>query len=112
MTNRDAIRRHLSIIENKLQTLDNLCETELVGDDARHLFSDIQGARREFIRTDADSIQESYDIKPLYDRLKVIQTSLRVLRNTLDQCDDAITAAMQSCGSISAEVEEVEDDEL
>jgi hypothetical protein len=112
MTNRDAIRRHLGIIDDKLQTLDNLCETEIVGDDARHLFTDIQGAKRELVRTDADDIHESYDIKALYDRLKAIQTSLRVLRNTLDLCDDAVEAAMKSCGTISAEVEEVEDDEL
>jgi hypothetical protein len=110
MTNRDAIRRQLAIIEDSLQMLDVLCDTEIVGNDARHLECDIKGAQRELVRTDGDKIEESYEVKPLYDRLKAIQTSLRVLRNTLDRSDDAIANAMTACAAISREVEDPETD--
>jgi len=112
MTNRDAIRRHLSIIDDSLGSLEFYCETEIVGDDTRHLLDHIKGAQRQHVRTDAEAIEESWDIKPLYDRLKAIQTSLRVLRNSLDLSDKAIEKAMESCNSISAEVEQPEDDQL
>ena len=112
MTNRDAIRRHLAIIEDSLGSLEFYCETEIVGDDCRHLLTDIQGAKRQHTRTDADAIEESFDVKPLYDRLKCIKTSLRVLRNNLDLSDKAIDKAIESCHAISAEVEDPEDNEL
>jgi hypothetical protein len=106
MTNRDAIRRHLAIIDDNIKSLDFYVDTEIVGDDARHLMSDIKGAEREFTRTNADRLEEAWDIKPLYDRLKAIQTSLRVLRNTMDLSDKAIEKALESCNSIAAEVED------
>ena len=112
MTNRDAIRRHLAIIDDALGSLEFYCETEIVGDDCRHLLTDIQGAKRQHTRTDADAIEESFDVKPLYDRLKCIKTSLRVLRNNLDLSDKAIDKAIESCHAISAEVEDPEDNEL
>jgi len=112
MTNRDAIRRHLAIIDDKLSSLEFYCETEIVGDDARHLLTDIKGAQRQHTRTDADAIDESWDVKPLYDRLKSVQTSLRVLRNTLDLSDKAIEKALDACAEISSAVESPEDNEL
>jgi hypothetical protein len=112
MTNRDSIRRHLAIIDDNLGSLEYYCETEIVGEDTRHLLCDIKGAQRQHVRTDADAVEESWDIKPLYDRLKSIQTSLRVLRNNLDLSDKAIEKALESCNAISAEVDKPEDDEL
>lgn len=112
MTNRDAIRRHLAVIDDALGSLEYYCETEIVAEDTRHLLSDIKGAQRQHVRTDADAIDESWDIKALYDRLKSIQTSLRVLRNNLDLSDKAIEEAIESCNAISAEVETPEDNEL
>lgn len=112
MTNREAIRRHLAIIDDALGSLEYYCETEIVAEDTRHLLSDIKGAQRQHVRTDAEAIEESWDVKPMYDRLKSIQTSLRVLRNNLDLSDKAIEKAIESCHAISAEVEKPEDDEL
>ena len=113
MTNRDAIRRQLAIIDDALGSLEFYCETEIVGDDCRHLLSDIKGAQRQHARTDADAIEESWDVKPLYDRLKSIQISLRVLRNNLDLSDKAVEKAMDACRSISESVEsDGTDDEL
>ena len=112
MTNRESIRRHLAVIDDALSSLEYYCETEIVGEDARHLLSDIKGAQRQHVRTDADAIEESWDVKPLYDRIKSIQTSLRVLRNNLDLSDKAVEKALDSCGAISSEVEKPEDNEL
>lgn len=112
MTNRDAIRRHLAVIDDALGSLEYYCETEIVAEDTRHLLSDIKGAQRQHVRTDADAIDESWDIKALYDRLKSIQTSLRILRNNLDLSDKAVEKAIESCNAISAEVETPEDNEL
>ena len=113
MTNRDAIRRQLAIIDDALGSLEFYCETEIVGDDCRHLLSDIKGAQRQHARTDADKVEESWDVKPLYDRLKSIQTSLRVLRNNLDLSDAAVEKALDACRAVSDAVETGEaDDEL
>jgi len=112
MPNRDLIRRKLNEIDEALGSLEFYCETEIVGDDSRHLLTDIKGAQRQHARTDADAIQESYDVKALYDRLKAVQTSLRVLRNTLDLSDKAVDKALDACREISHNVEEIEDDEL
>jgi len=52
-------------------------------------------------------------VKPLYDRVKSIQTSLRVLRNNLDLSDKACEKALDACRAISSAVEKDEtDDEL
>ena len=112
MPNRDLIRRKLNEIDEALGSLEFYCETEIVGDDARHLVTDIKGAQRQHARTDADAIQESYDVKALYDRLKAVQTSLRVLRNTLDLSDKAVDKALDACREISHNVEEIDDNEL
>jgi hypothetical protein len=112
MPNRDLIRRKLNEIDEALGSLEFYCETEIVGDDARHLLTDIKGAQRQHARTDADAIQESYDVKALYDRLKAVQTSLRVLRNTLDLSDKAVDKALDACREISHNVEEIDDNEL
>jgi len=114
MSNRALIRRHLGIIKEQIETLDYLCDSEIVGEDARHLLSDIKGAEREHLHVDADKIEELWDVKPLYDRLKSIQTSVRVLKNSVDRSEIAIEDAIDSCRIISNEVESdtAEDDQL
>jgi hypothetical protein len=108
MPNLEKIQRLLNLIGDRLDSLEYYCETEIVGDDTRHLLTDIKGAQRQHVRTPAQGVQESYDVKPLYDRLKCIQTSLRVLRNNLDLSDKAVGEALEACGTISNEVEEIE----
>ncbi|CAB4185020.1 hypothetical protein UFOVP1118_11 [uncultured Caudovirales phage] len=112
MTNRDSIRRHLSIIKDSIASLEFYCETEMVGDDCRHLLDHIHGADRQHARTDAENLEETWQIKPLYDRIKLIQTSLRVLRNTLEQSEKAAEEALESCDAIASEVEDDTDSEL
>ena len=114
MSNRDLIRRHLGVIKDQIETLEYLCDTEIVGEDARHLLTDIKGAEREHLHINADKLEELWDVKPLYDRLKSIQTSVRVLKNSVDRSEIAIEDAIDSCRIISNEVESdtAEDDQL
>ena len=114
MSNRDLIRRHLGVIKEQIGTLEYLCDTEIVGEDTRHLLSDIKGAEREHLHVNPDKIEELWDMKPLYDRLKSIQTSIRVLKNNVDRSEIAIEEAIDSCRIISNEVENdnAEDDQL
>jgi hypothetical protein len=111
MPNRDAIRRQLAIIDDALGSLEFYCETEIVGDDCRHLLSDIKGAQRQHSRTDADKVEESWDVKPLYDRLKLVQGSLRVLRNNLDLSDAAVEKALDACREVSSSLEQDDEDD-
>jgi len=114
MTNRDLIRRLLETVKNNLSDLDYYCETEIIGEDARHLDADIKGATRQALYVDPEKLEESFQLKPLYDRLKSIQCTLRILRNNLDLSDKAIESALESCQLIGAEVEETNkpDDDL
>jgi hypothetical protein len=114
MSNRDLIRRHLGVIKDQIETLEYLCDTEIVGEDARHLLTDIKGAEREHLHINADKLEELWDVKPLYDRLKSIQTSVRVLKNSVDRSEIVIEDAIDSCRIISNEVESdtAEDDQL
>jgi hypothetical protein len=111
MTNLELIRRHLARIREELDSLEYYCDSEIVGDDARHLLDDIRGATRELVWVKPDELSESYQVKPLYDRLKSVKSSLRVLRNTLDRSDKAIDSALESCSDISNAVEEVNDED-
>jgi hypothetical protein len=111
MTNPELIRRHLAKILDELEALEYYCDSEIVGDDARHLLEDIRGAKREHIWVKPDELSESYQLKPLYDRLKSVQSSLRILRNTLDRADKSIDTALESCGEISNAVEGVRDED-
>ena len=114
MTNHDKITRHLGIIKEQIETLEYLCDSEIIGEDARHLLSDIKGAEREHLHLDPQRIEELWDMKPLYDRLKSVQTSIRVLKNSVDRSELAIEEAMESCQIISQEVEDSQeqDDQL
>jgi hypothetical protein len=111
MPNPDLIRRHIAKIREALETLEYYCDSEIVGDDARHLLDDIKGANRELLWVKPEELSESYQIKPLYDRLKSVQSSLRVLRNTLDRSDKEIDFALEACSDISNAVEEVNDED-
>ena len=111
MTNLELIRRHLAQIREALDTLEYYCDSEIVGDDARHLLDDIRGASRELVWVKPDELSESYQLKPLYDRLKSVQSSIRILRNTVDRSDKAIDSALEACSDISNAVEGIPDED-
>lgn len=96
MTNRESLARHIKNIEEQLSSLDYYCDTEIVGDDARHLLADIHAAQREHLRMSNETLTVVEDLKPMYDRLKRINSSIKVMRNTLAQCEKAILSAIDS----------------
>ena len=112
MSNPDSIRRHLATITESLDSLEYYLDTEIVGDDCRHLLSDIKSAKREVINLDADKIEEAHDMKYTYDELRRIEMGLKVLQNNLDRCVSAIDTALESADYISNQVEQPDDDEL
>lgn len=87
MTNKDSIRRHLSGIKEDLGSLEYECDTEIVGDDTRHLLNDIRAAQRDLAALDPDKIKTDYDIEPLAARARRIYASIRVLRGTLGRIE-------------------------
>jgi hypothetical protein len=110
MPNLEAIMRQLDIIDDKLKSLEFYCETEIVGDDCRHLLSDIKGAMREHTRTVPADLKAPGDLKPLYDRLRSIRASVRVLQNNVRLSSNAIDEAIECCHLISQSVDEEETD--
>jgi chromosome segregation ATPase len=111
MTSKENLQRHLKNIDEQLGSLEYYCDTEIVGDDARHLLSDIKASMREHLRAQNQPLTELSDLKPLYDRLKSVYTSIRVMRNSLTQCEKAIEKAIESCNAIAAHIEEVNEPE-
>lgn len=106
MTNKEHIQRQLTIISDELSNLEYYCDTEIVGDDARHLLDDIKSAAREHLRAKNTPLTDLSELKPLYDRLKRVYTSVRVMRNTLAQCEKAIDKAIESCNAVAQQIEE------
>jgi hypothetical protein len=106
MTNKDAIRRHLSGIKDTLDSLEYECETEIVGDDARHLLTDIQAALRAVNALDPDTIKSDYDIEPLAARARRIYASIRVLRGTLNRIEGHMETLSASLDAIESATEE------
>jgi hypothetical protein len=106
MTSKENLQRQLAIISDELSNLEYFCDTEIVGDDARHLLDDIKAASREHLRAKNTPLTDLSELKPLYDRLKRVYTSIRVMRNTLAQCEKAIDKAIESCHSVAQHIEE------
>lgn len=115
MTNKDSIRRHLSGIKEDLGSLEYECETEVVGEDARHLLTDIQAAQRDLAAIDPDKIKSDYDVEPLAARFRRIYASIRVLRGTLNRIEghmENLTNRIDSIESATEETPPLGDDEL
>jgi hypothetical protein len=111
MSNKEHLQRQLTIISDELSNLEYYCDTEIVGDDARHLLDDIKAAAREHLRAKNTPLKDMSELKPLYDRLKRVYTSIRVMKNTLAQCEKAIDQAIDSCHSIASSMEDKPGDE-
>jgi predicted nucleic acid-binding Zn-ribbon protein len=113
MTNRESLARHIKNIDEQLGSLEYYCDTEIVGDDARHLLADIHAAQREHLRMSNETLTVVEDLKPIYDRLKRINSSVKVMRNTLAQCEKAIASAIDSADhaaeNLSKDTDEDED---
>lgn len=116
MTNKESLTRHVTSISEQLNSLEYYCDTEIVGDDARHLLSDIKSGQKEISRVINDMIYQNVkhveDLKPLYDRLKKIHASVRVMRNSLNQCEKAINSALDSADHAAENLSQDTDEDL
>lgn len=114
MTNREQIRRRLMEIREHLIDLEYLADTEIIGEDSRHLLSDVHRAKAEQLHVNPDTVDELYLVKPLYDRLKSIKCSIRCLQGTIERADEAIEEALDAMNYISSEIEDANetDDDL
>lgn len=70
----------------------------------------ILAALVEANRIDSSNIEEIYDLKPLYDRVKAIVHTLRVARNNLERLEHYADLALDATKDISHSVEEPYDD--
>ena len=96
-------------IREHLIDLEYLADTEIIGEDSRHLLSDVQRAKAEQLHINPDAVEELYEVKPLYDRLKSIKCSLRCLQGTIERADEAIEQALDALNYISREIEDAND---
>jgi hypothetical protein len=106
MTNREQIRRRLIEIREHLIDLEYLADTEIIGEDSRHLLSDVHRAKAEQLHINPDTVDELWEVKPLYDRLKSIKCSLRCLQGTIERADEALEEALDAMNYVSREIED------
>jgi hypothetical protein len=108
MTNREYLRNILNQLAGEVQALRPTPEDSvtLAGSDLMQLQIAINEAATELERLDAENIEEAYDIKPIYDRVKAVIAHERVLRNQLDRVALAADNAIDLCNLLSAHVEE------
>jgi hypothetical protein len=108
MTNREYLRNILGQLAGEVQALRPTPEESvtLAGSDLMQLQIAINEAATELERLDAENIEEAYDIKPIYDRVKAVIAHERVLRNQLDRVALAADNAIDLCNLLSAHVEE------
>lgn len=112
MPNPEAIRKHLNTVLDALGDIDLILDQEILGDDCRHVTEGVKSASREAIRVQPNEVEELWQIKLLHDRVKAIQVSLRILRGSVDRAELALERAQEALGSIAAQVEDSEDEQL
>lgn len=109
MTNRENIRRLVENITGELAIVQHIASRhEQHNDDIATVVDLNRSAITELqvFAAGADSVDESYQVKPLHDRVHVLVVQLRVLRNTLEAMENAAEKALEDVRRISASVEE------
>jgi hypothetical protein len=105
MTNREYLRNLLTQLAGELATL-RPNSFEGISGDANSLAESINAVSNELDALDADKIEEAYQVKPIYDRVKAVIAHERILRNQLDRVALAADNAIDLCNLLSAHVEE------
>lgn len=102
MPDQQSIQKHIKNILSAIDDLDYYTDTEIIGEDSRHLLSDIKCAKSETVRALGISVADGglmhiSELKYMYDRLKKIKSSIRVMSGTLARCETAIEKAIEEC---------------
>lgn len=105
---------HLKHLHEALIDVDFYVDTEIVGEDARHICEDVKGAFRQlnritFAKEGAAPIPE--DIRLLSDRVAAIRCQLNILTNTLNSCLDAMEKAETHLAAVQAAIDEAEEED-
>jgi hypothetical protein len=117
MTNRDNIQRLVEQITGELAVVKTTAQSVEKHVEDISTLSDLASSAIAELCVFTDTVHtadEAAQVKPLHDRVHVVVVQLRVLRNTLEQMENAAEAALDNVRRISASVEEAapEDDSL
>ncbi len=117
MTNRDNIQRLVEHITGDLASVKALTSRVEMHVEDLSALNELTGSALGELSVFTDSVHtadESAAVKPLHDRVHVVVVQLRVLRNTLEQMENAAESALDNVRRISAGLEEAapEDDSL
>lgn len=117
MTNRENIKRLVENITGSLAQVQYVAnQREMHAEDLATLAELGSSALTELsvFSANVENADEAAAVKPLHDRVHVLVVQLRVLRNTLEQMENAAEKALEDVRRISASVEEAspEDDSL
>jgi len=107
----EHIQRQLNIITQSIRDVEYLVDAEILGEDIRHLESDVKSAQRELVSLDPIDIVELYDIKYIHDEIKRIETGLRILQNNLDRCKKAIEESKDAIANIADAIQDDPNDQ-
>lgn len=102
---------HLNSLRYALTDVDFYVDTEMVGEDARHVCEDVKGALRQIARIEA-SLSSPPDITLLSDRVAAIRCQLNILTNNLNATLDAMDKAEEALERFKAQFPDEEADEL
>jgi len=109
MTNRDSIKRLVENITGSLATVQHIAGRYEQHDADMITVVELNRSAITELQVFSDSIEladEAAMVKPLHDRVHVLVVQLRVLRNTLEQMENAAEKAIEDVRRISASVEE------
>jgi len=103
----------LNSLRNALTDVDFYVDTEMVGEDARHVCDDVKGALRQIARIEAHyGIHPKPDITLLADRVHAIRCQLNILTNNLNATLEAMERAEDALERYKAHFPDDEEEEL
>ena len=112
MDKTDFIAAKLKTIADHLTMVELYIDQDIVGDDARHAVDDLKQADRELKLINPENVDELYKVKPLFDRIKAVQISVRCMRNNVARAETEIDSALEQMANIANLIESSSDQDL
>lgn len=104
---------HLSSLRHALTDVDFYVDTEMVGEDARHVCDDVKGALRQIARIEAAfGFNNRPDMALLVDRVHAIRCQLNILTNNLNATLDAMDKAEEALERYKAQFPDEDEEQL
>jgi hypothetical protein len=103
---------HLKSLAYALTDVDFYVDTEMVGEDARHVCEDVKGAMRQIARIEADHTPGTPDVTLLSDRVAAIRCQLNILTNNLNATLAAMERAEEALEQYKAQFADKEEDDI